>query len=279
MKHNQQGAALIAVLLFLILITVAGAIALRQSSTDLKVATIDQANSLMFNSSDSVLVNIERVSGSASASSSDPKIKEQYLTIMSPSQGVLGYFVMDPDKKIGHQLSFCYRPSSSNMYKFNEAIRWIPDVSTAQGNSARGACSPDNQADYGSDRGTVMTQVTAVGLPIESQATGNFEAVQEGELAGPQDAKINPRLAIHATSVLPALSSHSDKEIQTCLSKPAGTTPQDYGNDTKNIVSCLHDNAIPHTEVVEEGLMKLTRKSVCGGAGAQACNATTLPSF
>lgn len=275
MKHNQQGAALIAVLLFLILITVAGAIALRQGSTDLKVATIDQANALMFNSSDSVLANIERASGLASANSSDSTLKSLHLTIMSPSQGVLGYFVMDAENKIGEQISFCYRPSNTQMYNIGQAIRWKPGNDQPQGGITR-ACNPNEPNDYGSDRGTVMTQVTTVSLPVESQSTDNFGAMQEGELASLGETAVNPRVSIHATSVLPALSTHKDDEIQTCLSRPVGTTPQDYGTNVKNIASCLHNNAVPHTEVVEEGLMRLRKDVVCGGPGKPACAASHL---
>ena len=53
LPSHQRGAALIVVLLFLVLILLAGAIAVRQSTTDLKTATADQINTLLLQSADS----------------------------------------------------------------------------------------------------------------------------------------------------------------------------------------------------------------------------------
>ncbi|MGY8855961.1 MAG: pilus assembly PilX family protein, partial [Pseudomonadales bacterium] len=50
----QRGAVLIVVLLFLTLIILVGVIAVRNSSTDLKLATSDQINTVLLQSSDSV---------------------------------------------------------------------------------------------------------------------------------------------------------------------------------------------------------------------------------
>ena len=50
--QGQQGAALIVVLLILILIMLVGTMAVRQSTTNLKVATSDQINTLLLQSAD-----------------------------------------------------------------------------------------------------------------------------------------------------------------------------------------------------------------------------------
>ena len=49
-RRTEQGATLIVVLLFLVLIMIAGVIAVRQSNTDLKIATSDQINTVLLQS-------------------------------------------------------------------------------------------------------------------------------------------------------------------------------------------------------------------------------------
>ena len=58
-RSTEQGATLIVVLLFLVLIILAGAIAVRQSTTDLKIATSDQINTVLLQSADSANQKLE----------------------------------------------------------------------------------------------------------------------------------------------------------------------------------------------------------------------------
>ena len=81
---TQQGAVLVVVLLFLVLIIMAGAIAVRQSTTDLKLSTSDQINTLLLQSADNVNQNIEQSINSDSRS-------DIYRDMLSRS-GPFGYF-------------------------------------------------------------------------------------------------------------------------------------------------------------------------------------------
>ena len=51
--NYQAGATLLVVLLFLVLIMLAGVIAVKQSTTNLKTATADQINTLLLQAADS----------------------------------------------------------------------------------------------------------------------------------------------------------------------------------------------------------------------------------
>ena len=62
-KKSQQGVTLIVVLLFLMLITLVGIMAVKRSTTDLKVATADQVDTFLLNSSDSANKRIEKIFG------------------------------------------------------------------------------------------------------------------------------------------------------------------------------------------------------------------------
>ncbi|GAF51919.1 PilX N-terminal domain-containing pilus assembly protein [Psychrobacter sp. JCM 18900] len=59
-RQSQEGVTLIVVLMFLMLITLVGIIAVKRSTTDLKVATADQIDTFLLNSSDSANKRIEK---------------------------------------------------------------------------------------------------------------------------------------------------------------------------------------------------------------------------
>ena len=61
LANSQNGATLIVVLMFLLLIVVVGAIAVRNSMTSLRLATSDQVDTLLLNTSDTANKNIENI--------------------------------------------------------------------------------------------------------------------------------------------------------------------------------------------------------------------------
>ncbi len=247
MRQSQTGMALIAVLLFLILITVAGVIAVRQGRVDLKIATSDQADTLMLNSSDSVLAHVEQAASETSSTA--------YARIMSQSQGVLGYFSTQPEQKEGHQVAFCYQPNESELFKLERA-RILQYGGGTTVNAGNAICNPNRAGDYVSARGTVMTQVVARGMSGETLDDKPFEHIMQGQTVSTIDGA-TPRIQIHSVSVIPALSSASDSDIKDCLGYPAGTGAADYGSAgaNGNMTKCLKEKGIPATAVVEEGLL------------------------
>ena len=96
---TQQGAVLIVVLLFLVLIILVGAIAVKQSTTDLRLATSDQINTLLLQSADNANQNIEQgVNGSSDA--------EVYTDMLSRG-GPFGHFILDTNSA-EHEYIFCF---------------------------------------------------------------------------------------------------------------------------------------------------------------------------
>lgn len=244
MGRHQAGVALIVVLLFLILITMAGAIAVRQSAVDLKVATSDQAGALMLNSSDSVLSHIEQAAGNASATG--------YTEITSLDRGVLGYFMLNGQEKVGHQLSFCYTPTAANLY--NRSTSFIRPVGVNTTNQAQGFCNPSNASHYTSSRNTAMTQVVVVG--IENALLNNFNAFTTRVSVGDIGNSYVPQVQMNSTSLLPAMSNNSDATITACLRRPVGDISK-YGLSTgKNMNECLREEGVPANTVVEEGVIQ-----------------------
>ena len=89
LPSHQRGAALIVVLLFLVLILLAGAIAVRQSTTDLRTATADQINTLLLQSADSGNQKLEAMVNANPSS-------QAYKDITSVS-GAIGHFLLNSD--------------------------------------------------------------------------------------------------------------------------------------------------------------------------------------
>lgn len=239
---HQSGLALMAVLLFLILIMVVGAIAVRQASVDLNVAASDQVGTLLINNSDSVLAHIEVAAASKGSG---------YAEIMSQQHGPLGYFTVGASEKVGTQVSLCYRPSRNNVFDIkNSSVRTLGSgfVNTSI------ACNPNETLDYTSVRNTAMTQIIVQGLKDET--SDDFIAASRGTSeGGGMDGKISPKIQVNSASVLPAMSNKPADVIQNCLARPIGNA-SDYGIQDGNINDCLRQNNIPSNLVVEEGMLR-----------------------
>lgn len=254
--QHQAGAALIAVLLFLILITIAGVIAVRQSSVDLKVATSDQANVLMLNGSDSVLADIEQT-----AQTTHPN----YIRMISERDGILGYFGVQTNDKIGDQLHFCYRPSSEHLF----SLQWSRILKYRGGYDRRnneglrrGVCNSNLPEDYASARNTTMTQVAV--RAMSSETAKRFQMMTRGELSDTSSQQQTPSLSVHSATVLPSLSQANNTELSECLGRPVGDNVDraNYGNEGThgNMSSCLRKAGIPSSVLVEDMWMVLDIK-------------------
>lgn len=243
---HQSGVALIAVLLFLILIMVVGAIAVRQSGVDLNVAASDQAGTLLLNSSDSVLAHIEVTASGVGTSTAEKRASAQ---IMSQNNGPLGYFaVPNANERVGHQVSLCYRPKG-NIFDLQRA--YIRPLGNGFIKDSIG-CDASKSEDYNSDRATSMTQIIVRGL--EDQLSDNFDGATRGTSEAGKTDKTSPKVQVNSLSVLPSMSNKSSDEIKNCLARPVGRSSE-YGNaQTAN--DCLKQRSIPSTFVVEEGILQ-----------------------
>ncbi|UYZ81145.1 hypothetical protein [Moraxella bovis] len=277
-NRSESGVALIAVLLFLLLIAIAGMIAVRQGSLDLRVATNEQADVLMLNSSDSVLAHIETVAGD-----NNHPLRPQ---MMSQTRGVLGYFIpigganANPNEKVDHQVRFCYTPNAQTFFDVERARVLLPGGGTMRTND--GACNPNNAQDYISGRNTVMTQVVTRGLTSQTADSDNFKLALEGEQTGAGLTPPSSRIAMHSVSMLPGLSSAGSADIRNCMDMAVGDiTNANYGNNfgTRNLTTCLQEQGVPAKAIVEEATLRFEREAdVCDNAQLAAdgtCRAPT----
>lgn len=233
-SHSQSGAVLVVVLLVLILIMIVGAIAVRQSTTDLKVATADQVNKLLFQANDAALLKVEKEDRILSAAS-----REKNDTLK-------GY--MSSSEREGHKVSFCVRPRSTKLFSILE-ISEVNNKNALLTAKNNGYCNPDNNDDYVSE-GRVITQMTFV----RPESAGIFS--QEGSGTSSDDVDpattgVNAAIGCttfvgYVTSVIPALSnaplgnanSNDTTSIAGCLKQPR--------TGTNTVDSCLTELGVPY---------------------------------
>lgn len=204
-RQSEQGATLIVVLLFLVLIMLAGAIAVRQSNTDLKVATSDQINTILLQSSDSGNQKLENMING------DPS-SEPYKDVTS-SAGVFGHFLLD-DRNVGNEFIYCFNPRTQKYLAANATIR-DPSGGYWSGLN-KGICDYTIADGYTSNRQTIVTQmsVTTTAPDPDEEAFSQMVIGKEVEDRTSQ----RYRFDIRAISALPAYHEPKDGD-DSCFTK------------------------------------------------------------
>ena len=239
-RNSQSGVALVVVLLVLVLILIVGAIAVRQSTTDLKIATADQVDKLLFQANDAAFMKVEK--------------EDRVLGGNRENVDVLkGY--MANNERAGHEISLCVRPRSTKLFSILEISELNEDGDLLL-NKANGYCDPSNDDDYVSE-GRVITQLSFI-RPIDtagtfSQQVGNTESgdIVTSAAAG-QSILGCTTFDGYATSIIPALSDASlgdasstgTDTIAGCLKQPReGITTVD---------TCLTALGVPYETHIQE---------------------------
>lgn len=251
MKNKQTGATLVVVLILLVIVTIVGTLAVKSSLTALNIATNSQAQQLLVQNSDSAIFNVENPA---------------FLIRNTAFDGLFGQIKSDANK--GKELVFCYRGAESDFYNYSRAsfMQWV--AGTAPSNSELGLdgyCKVGASENfYTSGRQAVMTQVAIkVNMSTESESVGldqAFEYLQQGTDLDSAKIDKSEKILVIATSIVPALSSASETDINNCFSKhmnqvvvPTGVTPAT--GMKKSVSECLQDLGVPvNTQASEYNL-------------------------
>lgn len=194
--RSESGAVLIVVLLVLILILIVGAVAVRQSTTDLRVATAGQVNQLLFQANDAAFMKVEKEDRILSANREDIDVLKGY---------------MSNTERAGHEVSLCVRPRSTRLFSILE-ISERNENGDLLASRSNGYCNPSDSNDYVSE-GRVITQLSFV-RPDDSGSEGAFvrevAGTYSGDFTKPEtggNATIGcTKFEGYATSVIPAFS-------------------------------------------------------------------------
>ncbi|MED6316082.1 MAG: hypothetical protein VYA60_02440 [Pseudomonadota bacterium] len=231
--------------------------------TSLRLATSDQVDTLLLNTSDTANKNIENIIN-------DPDYSSEKANILG-SLGFFGYFLnTGATSNRGDQIIFCYRPRQDYFFKMSEATIITPSGQSklVSGAGSSGFCRPSQADDFVNARQNVMTQVSVTRPNTQSLPVTPFGNVPLEITINSDDAtSSSPSFRIHSTSFLPALSNVSDAKITECLKKPsenaasfvAGVDEDDdtqntYFGETRN--ECLAKIGVPAKVLVKEAKLE-----------------------
>lgn len=245
MKQIQYGATLIVVLIMLILLSVIGTWAIRQSLMNLKITTHSQAQQLLLQSSDAVFHRLAQ--GKHAETSSNP------LSMM-------GYALQNE----GHEVVFCFRHQQADAH-FSVAnsslLRWNEQGSDVQVDGIAGFCSLDQAADYASARKAQLTQVSVIVNP--PGASGHALPLSQLSLGTDADSVGQPMqgrtIQVYVTSILPALTiNNTSQDIKRCLRRPQ--SPPLTGH-AQTLSACLQQFGVPYNSQVQSYLLDVYQRA------------------
>ena len=247
----QQGSALIAVMFILLLISLLGAVAIRQGLTSLNIATNSQVNALLFQSADSVFARLEQATSAASSGSlRNPIIFAAYNTID------------------GQEVFICHRPLTTTTlaYDGNDATTVAPDTvgNGASSLEGRGNGYCDITKDFNSARRAVVTQIA---LMVPQDGAGDYAPFEFAPLKTDDDgAKIDDvkRIRAYITSMLPSLSDADLSAVQSeCIENRSNDNMDTENQGRETLLDCLARYGVPaKTQVQEYQLTTLFQQRV-----------------
>lgn len=247
-RSTEQGATLIVVLLFLVLIMLAGVIAVRQSNTDLKIATSDQINTVLLQSSDSANQKLEMMLNGSPASA-------EYKDATSAA-GVFGYFLLD-DNNAGNEFIYCFNPRTKKYLTANATVKTPSGGLVNSLNN--GICDYTTADGYTSARQTVMTQMSVTTTPPNPNAE-RFGHVVIGKEIEDRTSK-RYKFDIRATSALPAYNEPKVGNSK-CFEKTSIKSNVTTGNTS--LSECLLAASTPSKMLYEQAdVENVSSSTVC----------------
>ena len=246
-RSTEQGATLIVVLLFLVLIMLAGVIAVKQSSTDLKIATSDQINTVLLQSSDSANQKLEMMLNGSSTTT-------EYKDVTSAA-GVFGHFLLNAENST-NEFIYCFNPRTKKYLTANATVRQPSGGYWSSLNN--GICDYSNAADYTSDRQTVMTQMSVTVTPRNPNAERFSQMVVGKEIEDRTSKRY--QFDIRASSALPAYSE--PKTDVSCFAKTSISANVATGGQSLN--DCMLAATTPSKMLYEQAdVENVSSSTVC----------------
>ncbi len=249
--HAQRGSTLIAVLMILIMITVMGVIAMRQGLTSLNVATNAQVQSLLVQSADTVLNQINQISVADI---------NKITSLANVTGGAL--ISTDPNR----EYVFCYRPTNTDPFGLfinSNVIQGQVDGTVSKLDIGGGGfCDLTAATDYGSSRKATITQV-AVTQPVDPSILKPMALLNQdgtnvsGGTPLPTGFTTQQRLRVISTSMLPAFSASPVAAVQTdCIEGKVSDNADAPLQNVENLTDCLARKGMPANTQVQEYSLK-----------------------
>lgn len=229
MKTYQQGSTLIVVLIVLLLITLIGTTAMRESLFNLRLSTSAQISNLLINNNNAALFEL-----------TDPK----KVSVRLSSQNMFGYFDGD---NASDELVFCYRASRS--------LFFTSQTTSTIGSSKKGSQGYCKANYFSTGRQAVLSQVYLTQLPALSSSDQLEGLVMGNDIGAKETTSVSKTIGATVISVLPSFSSINSTQIENCFQKSAKKTSSSTKDD--NVELCFQDKNIPYNTQYSEFVVKV----------------------
>jgi len=245
--YHQRGATLITVLFVLLLMTIIGTFAVKQSILGLNIATNSQARNLMQQTADAVFFSLEQ-------DNKNNSILQKNLS----SLGMLG--MVKSDGFLNKELVFCYRPKKQkDMFDLRNAsvVTWVENADkTIEVNNTElgltGFCKYTSD-DFSSGRDVMISQIAVKKSSVNSDVPFKFYPIGT-DTSTVQLDEIQP-VRVIVTTVIPGAATGGSSwtslttEINSCFSNYTNEKSSTY-SDTKTITDCFEELGVPYSQQV-----------------------------
>ncbi|ENX40170.1 MULTISPECIES: pilus assembly PilX family protein [Acinetobacter] len=249
----QKGATLITVLFILLLMTIIGTFAVKQSIVGLNIATNSQARNLMQQTADAVFFAIEQ-------DNKNNSILQKNLS----SLGMLG--MVKSDSFLKKELVFCYRPKTQkNMFDLKNAsiVSW-QEVTDPSDNTKKitqikndelgvtGFCQYTSN-DFSSGRDIMISQIAVKKSAVNSDVPFKFYPIGT-DTSTVQLDNIQP-VRVVVTTIIPGMAtggsswSSNTTEINKCFKNYTNEKSTEY-SDTETVTDCFEKIGVPYSQQV-----------------------------
>lgn len=253
---SQKGATLVVVMVLLIVITIIGTLAIRQSVTNLAIATNSQAQSLLMQTADNAFFAIEK-DNSVTAS-------------LQKNISGLGMFgLVKSNDYINKELVFCYRPKQRALVfdlRDSSSVYW-KDATTIENTElgSTGFCKMQG-TDYSSAR-AVITQIAVRKGSLNTDTPFKFFPLGTDQ-STVQLQDVQP-VRITVTSVIPGAAAATTLPADTTFEQAVNNCFKNYTNDTveaypsnDTVADCFSKLGVPYNrQVMDYAIINYATKS------------------
>lgn len=236
MKNNQHGSVLIIILFILIVVTILGTWAVRQSVVSLNISTNSQAQQLLMQSSDTVFYRLGL--GGYAAKSGNPL-------------SLIGYARQNE----GNEVVFCFKSqTSASLFNVSNTslLKWNDTMTNVTESGVSGFCSLSKDGDYASLRKAQLTQVSII---VSPPMTGDGDIPLANVNVGSDSDSIgqpaeSKKITVFVTSLLPALapSAVTDGQMTACFKRPQ---VEPLSGTAQTMSQCLKTLGVPFNTQVQ----------------------------
>lgn len=234
MMRHERGSTLIVVLMILLLITIVGTLAIRESISSLKLVSNNQMQILLLKNSDAALMAFQR-----------PETTQR----IAGANGIVGFFRNEDNWN--KELIFCFKGNSPFDLTNASWLYWQNATKQSQLMATNGgAC---HASDISAGRSQVVTQIhikraTSTAQPFSELARGTDVVTAKTENS--------MRLKVYVTSVMKGLLSNPEADLFDanggCLNKSMEPPAEVLQKGEKGLVQCLKDKNILYSTQVAE---------------------------